>query len=91
MEEKKETDTPTSSTPQHREEPNLEFIHSYLINGNRAEVRRFYRVVRSLLKTKTYSPSVGVIHDVDGVCCVKEPWQDTANRLFKTYRAKYKK
>jgi hypothetical protein len=92
MENQKETGESTQpNTPQHSEEPSLEFIHAWLINGNRAEVRRFNRVARKLLKTKTLTPSVGVIHDVDGVCCIKEPWNDTANRLFKSYRDKHKK
>ena len=74
---------PTAHESQTGVEPvGADLLHKLLIEGNRAETRRFRKMVLKMVKRKSKFITAVIIHEDDESCCTKESWQATCQRVI---------
>jgi hypothetical protein len=63
--------------------------HEKLLRRNRAEVRRFVRVIRKILKRSHAGIEIEVSHIESQACCYRERWTQTYEKIMSELQHKF--
>ena len=77
------------NAPKPRAESPTALSHSKLLDRNRAEVRRFVRIIRKILKRKHSGVEIEISHLESQSCCYQERWNITYEKLMRELQNKF--
>lgn len=77
------------NVPTPRKESPTALSHTKLLMKDRAEIRRFVRLIRKIIKRKHSGVEIEVAHLADQSCCYRQRWPQTYEELMRDLQDKF--